>query len=294
MLDHRVRGFTMLELAVVLLIIALVLGGGGVLFIASLRGHQMDDTKARMAAIQQALLDYRHVYQRIPCPADITYTTCAASFGLESGTVDTDTGSSTYGQFIGCAYGSGTPQANFRSGNVYGGMVPTQELNLPDEFAFDGWGRRVLYVVDAAFTVTNALLPTTINPNNGNFVALTDTEPRITITNTMSPGGAVKTSSAAYVLVSFGVNGHGAYPRLGSLVDSVGNCIETSLLPPIAAYSENLDEQQNCHCDADATSTVFDAMFVQHASTSDAANVLDSFDDVVRYATRADLRAAYE
>ena len=87
------------------------------------------------------------------------------------------------------------------------GMVPTRTLKLPDDYAFDSWGRRIMYTVSKDMTQANAM----------NIFSATDTMARMTIFNgTGSVGNwGTNTVNAAYVLLSFGPNGHGSYSRNG-------------------------------------------------------------------------------
>ena len=147
------------------------------------------------------------------------------------------------------------------------GGVPTRTLKLPDDYAYDGWGRRIMYAVSRDMTLTGAF---GIYPGS-------DTSARMTMLN---PGaeftGAADTTYAAYVLISFGVNGHGSYSRGGG----------STLL---SSGSQNIDEQQNCDCDSTTVSTGLDGIFVQRAPTLDSTNRSNSFDDIIAYSTRADL-----
>ena len=79
----RAKGFTLLEMSIVLAIIAVVMGSGLAIFSAALEKQQLQQTNAKLAAIQKALLTYRTANNRIPCPADITYPYASQYFGVE-------------------------------------------------------------------------------------------------------------------------------------------------------------------------------------------------------------------
>jgi|CXWL01.1.fsa_nt_gi prepilin-type N-terminal cleavage/methylation domain-containing protein len=315
------RAFTLLELSIVLLIISVVMGGIMVLFNQSLEQQQVQETQTKMAAIQKALSDYRLAFLRIPCPADATQAMDATSsnyYGVEAANNGTCTGgtpaanfsiaastftgsttnasavvtsvSSTTGLSIGTVVSgtgitSGTTIASIDSATqitldtaatatnagitisrntVVGGMVPTKTLQLPDDYAIDGWGRRIMYMVDVNLTASAgfATVPVTDSATN-----------RITINDST---GAARTTSAVYALISFGKNGHGGYNRSGS---------STRLANYISA---DADELTNCHCSSAAAATAFSSTFVQKPIST------GTFDDLVLYATRADLRAPYE
>ena len=161
------RGFTLLELSIVLTIIAVILGGGLAIVTGSIQATQYNATVTRMDVIEKALLDYSVANSRIPCPADLTLTAATAT----TGTYYNTTAGADYGVEAGAdaksaiATGTGlctgtnmTPQANFvsASGAAEGGM-PTRALQLPDDYMYDGWGRRFRYAVDPATTVKGAV-----------------------------------------------------------------------------------------------------------------------------------------
>ncbi len=247
-------GFSLIEICIVLGIIAIVTASGMTIFSNSLQERQLKDTQKKMQAIQDALLNYRSVFNRIPCPADVTQAISATPtnyFGTEAATPGTCTGGTPAANFstvvtlsgnttsgsttvtmastTGVAVGQGVSGNGIPGGNTVvsfvantsvtlataatatasgvsltfvdevEGMVPTKTLRLPDDYAFDGYGRRIMYAVDARFTATNAF--TSIPASNIGT--------RMTV---LDQSDNPKTTTAAYVLVSFGPDGFGAYP----------------------------------------------------------------------------------
>lgn len=322
-------GFSLLELSVVLTIIAVVMAMTLTSFIGNLEKSQEDDTKARMKIIQQALLDFRRAHGRLPCPANLTTALSNANFGVSSAQMGACTGGTpasnfstnlsrtatvasgataitstntsgvlayAYSIFNATAFPQGAVLSAITSGTaatsaapssaaitgqavIYGhvaaGAVPVRTLNLPDEYAMDGWGRRIFYGVSAPLTAVDGFSTTPVS----------NTASRITINNV---NGTAITSTAAYVLVSYGVNGHGAFPRDGGVAR-------------LDVGSTNTNERENCGRTVDGassctttTSTLFDSVFVQSFPTKDTSNPLNSFDDIVMYATRSQLRVATE
>jgi hypothetical protein len=199
---------------------AMLAAGGMTVFSAALQKKQRVDTENKMVAIQKALLDYRNAMNRIPCPADITPALTSGNFGIEGATAGTCTG--------------GTPAANFSSGNNVQGMVPTKTLRLPDDYAFDGWGRRIMYAVDKRFTNTNGFttynisaagaLTITFGSTGGSPInfSLPANGGSVSASSTYSGGGATFPASGAIngdrTGVVWGVNGgwnddtNGVYP----------------------------------------------------------------------------------
>src|ERR1035438_9307553 len=95
---RSIRGFTLLELAIVLVIIAIVTGMSIQTGISVVATARQTATVNKMKAIDGALMAYRTANDRLPCPADLTIKQGSANFGVEGATPGTCTG--------------GTPAAN--------------------------------------------------------------------------------------------------------------------------------------------------------------------------------------
>ena len=242
-------GFTLLEMSVVLAIIGVIMSGSMTLLSSNFQNQQLSITKSKLQTIRNTLYAFRAAYGRIPCPADATIAQTAANFGIEA---------STAGDCI----STGTIKANFSGGGNVEGMVPAKTLNLPDDYAFDGWGRRIMYAVDQLYTASAGFTTNAIS-----------TAGTVTISN---GAGLGTKASAVYALLSFGPNGHGSYPRSGGSTR-------------FNAGSVNTDEHTNCNCNSSATATTFNSTFVQRMPSLDPANALDTFDDLVAFATRMQL-----
>jgi prepilin-type N-terminal cleavage/methylation domain-containing protein len=197
----RSAGFTLLEISVVLVIIALVVGGGLSLLVASAKSAQFNGTVAKMDAIQKALLQYRVAFNRIPCPGDLTLTASSSNYGTEGANQGTCTG--------------GTPAANYSGSGVAEGAVPTGALRLPDDYMYDAWGHRFRYAVSVNMTAASPFsgaCPTgAITVNDATETA--------------------RTTDAAYALISHGANGHGGFTSNGVVynggstnADELTNC----------------------------------------------------------------------
>jgi len=111
------RGFTLVELAVVIAIVALLLGALLVPLATQVQGRNIKETRQSLEEIKEALLGYAVTQGRLPCPD-------TDRDGLED-----------------C--GAGNPW------DVLEGFLPWQELTVP---ATDAWGRIFRYVVTREFT----------------------------------------------------------------------------------------------------------------------------------------------
>ncbi len=256
--NTKTAGFSLLEMSVVLVIISTVIGVGVAYIGMSIEKKQRDTTILRMNAIQKALLDYRRAYEIIPCPSDITLAETNTNFGRGNIIAPCD-GVAPAPNFI---YDLGV--------DTFGGGVPVRTLKLPDEYAFDGWGRRFTYFVDGNVTG--------YRQSGFNFQAFT-IDSGVGWISVSDGNGTTLTSIALYALISHGPNGHGAYTRYGT--------------SRINAGSSNAYELQNCGCNAGAVYTSYGGSLVQGPYKTNPATG-DTFDDIVVYGTRASLRHVTE
>lgn len=257
-----VKGFTLLELSIVLLIIGTLVGGAITIFNYSMRQQQIDITRERLKAIQKALLDYRQAFYSIPCPAPyISNDITASTFGRGETFLATGATCSSVGTYV--------PSFQVGVTDVYGGGVPVRTLKLPDDYAFDGWGRRFTYFMDSEvankYAFTNSTIST--SPAPGDLLVKDNT-------------GATVAAKVLYVIVSHGENGHGARTRPGAATINAG--------------STNTNEQDNCGCNSSGVVTGHDANFVIGPHSVNTSVSTDTFDDIVVYGTRALMPASGE
>ena len=78
------RGFSLLELSVALVVVALVVGFGVTGGKNALEGSDRVTTQQRLAVIKKALDNYARLNGYLPCPARRDLTPSNASFGVES------------------------------------------------------------------------------------------------------------------------------------------------------------------------------------------------------------------
>jgi prepilin-type N-terminal cleavage/methylation domain-containing protein len=187
------QGFTLTELAVVLVVIALVLGG-----LISPLATQVDvrmtaETRKDLADIREALLGFAVINGRLPCPAAATTTSGTAGAGLEASH----------------DAGGNCPNAS--------GVVPWVTLGVPET---DAWGQRYSYRVTPAFA--QRLSP----PRSAAFDLST---PGTLDVRSAAVGGTMVAGNLPAVVVSHGANGRGGYNRQGvqlpggEVVDEVDN-----------------------------------------------------------------------
>ena len=185
------HGFSLIQISVLLTI-------GAIIMASLLPGSGAGDFNKKIAgdvnkldAVEAATITFMAKYGRRPCPADGSYDVNAANFGLEAGTPGTCTSTNLMG-----------PDSS-GAGYVIAGVIPTKTLNLPDDYAFDAWGRRFTYTVDKRATSTSACYARQNAGATGGIV-IKNTNGGTTLDNVM----------VAYI--DHGADGNGAFPAGGS------------------------------------------------------------------------------
>jgi prepilin-type N-terminal cleavage/methylation domain-containing protein len=248
---RKKSAFTLLELSIVLIISSIIITGSIGLSGTAIKNAKIDTTNNRLEKIEQALLAYVRINKRLPCPASLydieTDSTYASQKGV-AGVCDLDN--------IDGIFTSITTNADAL---VYGAL-PAKTLGLSIEYAKDGFKNKFSYVVPKGLTEIYG-----INPGFEGLDMTVSSNSPITVNETLSgsPGTSIS-SKVAYVIISHGKNGYGAFQ------DDSG----TTQNP----VSSDLDEQNNYPISAEGTAN-FDDIFISNSGS-------DYFDDVVKYSTR--------
>jgi prepilin-type N-terminal cleavage/methylation domain-containing protein len=135
-LIRSARGFTLIELAVGLAVVALLLGSVLVPLTTQVENRKIDETQRILAQARDALLGYVAANGYFPCPADVNSNGAEA---LGAGAHDSITGS--------CAASTGTTSG-------YHGFLPSAALGVSpvdaQGYAIDAWGytsNRIRYAI---------------------------------------------------------------------------------------------------------------------------------------------------
>ena len=230
----RPEGFTLVEIAVVIVVLSLLLAMMAGIATAMLGQQRREATRQRLAGVETALALFVSQNQRLPCPANGTLAGTDANAGLEQ--IATP----------------GLPTANTCTvagvaNSQQHGVVPWRSLGLSEQDATDGWGNRLTYRVSTDFITAPSMNMTYCNPG-GTAVAVT----LATLTGYCNPGcaaatfptsctppasvtagrglsvqslagavimnpGADPSTGAAFIVISHGEGGAGAYSNAGTL-----------------------------------------------------------------------------
>ena len=193
-MSNRMAGFTLLEMAIVLLIMALLLGG----LLPSLSGRieqqRISETRKQLDEIEQALLGHAVAYGRLPCPASST------SNGMES-------------------FAPGGNPANGNCSNFNDGYVPAATLGLStsDGYSSDPWGNRMRYAVAAsnsnAFTRNGGMSATGLSALAPNLLVCSSATG---ITASGCSTGTALTASPGVPALIYSTGKNGAYGGNGT------------------------------------------------------------------------------
>jgi len=133
--------------------------------------------------------------------------------GIAAGTYVASVDSTTQITLSANATASGAQNLSFYT--AVAGMVPTRSLGLPEEYALDGWGRRITYVVDRRATLAGDATSVSY-PLSCQDLRNQSLKGSIRIFNSATDTAAKDQVMSA--LISYGRAGHGAFPIGGSSV----------------------------------------------------------------------------
>ena len=315
-------GFTLIELAVALTIVALVVGGLAVPISKRIAEQQYIDTQTNIDKAIEALVGYAIQNRRLPCP-DVSTNATDNRDGFEdiAGSVGAVTGCS-----IGIA-GTASNAVNYHSDpeGVSWGDLPWQTLGLAPPYNVDAWNNRLRYAVFTPL-VTQALPATPAFCNNtganatigfANLGCMTNpsaTGPAITAgvlnaqidmrcanpasppttpalgcatTTTVTPPSYAVSQNIVFVVYSMGTNGLGAT----SLVDLGTTSKYAFTSTTIAKYPDQAANAPEIESDTiQALASIKRRQFVVRART-DETSASGAFDDVFGYMSAATLAA---
>lgn len=178
------RGFTLAEMAIVVLLISIAMTMGLKMVTAKLESAAYSETKSRQEQIKIALLGYLRTNKKLPCPDNSDNTVVAT--------------------------GDAAATCHAAATDGYG-IVPWKTLGIPRDAALDGWGNYFTYrVANGIAGAKNWTSTTLVTPFDTN--ELTTQTNALTIQELNVAGDALvaTTAKAVVVILSHGKNGKGA------------------------------------------------------------------------------------
>lgn len=260
------RAFTLVEVAIVILISGLFIAMGATVYTNQMRGYYYQKTLDNLQQTQYAITEFFFRYGRYPCPADPTLPPGDSMYGREWCT-DTPPLPPHVGVSPNIAYRSFGARDTDKDGfpnTVAIGVLPFATLdekviNTPYVIAnaFDGYGHMLSYAVSDDMTknrysYSNPVPPTlgAINVRDANNVSVVFPE-----------------KSAHYVVYSHSETAEGAYTKEGN---RIGNCFIPGLtVIPSTGYNPGTAgiqvELENC----DNNDAIFVKALTSYADTDD-------------------------
>ena len=185
------RGFTLIELSIVLVIIGLLISMFVSYGSAQITATRIINTKQKQQAIKLALIGFISRNHRLPCPAAANLNQGEAGYGIEA---------------TGCA------------GTVATGIIPWSSLGLPESSASDAYYNRFTYQVSVNATTTSDQTVAGMRGESTMHTAspiVVGNAPTGNQSNDCSIGNT-NPCAAVVVIVSHGQNGSGAFTNTGN------------------------------------------------------------------------------
>ncbi len=205
------NGFTLLEIAIVMVLIGLVIAPA----IALYQNYRIDkdwtETEEKLNIAVNELGGFRSIYSRYPCPASQTAMPGDANYGFEDCSINS-AGS--------CVNGVCTYSSNIAGQFVTVGALPFKTLNLQESESYDTRLNRFRYAVTRDLTVSS-----TFTMSGGGIGIIDKTGTSI----------IDQPDTGHFVIISHGDNKIGGYTRAG--------------LQSAICTAAPTDEQENCDAD---------------------------------------------
>lgn len=190
------HGFTLVEIAMVLLIVTLLLTGLVPTITSQMDQQRTNDTRKQMSEIKEALIGFALINGRLPCAARGATPTGQSYSGIYAGNEYTNCSNAGY------------------AANAYG-VVPWVTLGTSET---DAWGNRFTYRVSSDFA--DAIASATYGgctpsplPTQASFGLCSAGDPDI---YSAASGGTIVANNVPAIIISHGKNGAGAWTPQGT------------------------------------------------------------------------------
>ncbi len=231
--DNSAKGFSIVELALVLIIFGMVISTVMLGYKYYLNRNQADTTAETFNEVGTALFEFQIQEGRYPCPARLAAAPSDADYGVENcagafvaAGRDVDMDGTPENALIG-----GVPFRTLIDPNNDGDFADSPYPDFTEKNAFDFWGNKKTYVVSEP--LTNAL---TFHQDSG-VIDIID-ENRDSLLEVQG--------TAQALIISHGQNRKGAYTRNGNLVENCAVGIQKQADIDAGAVGTPPDETENC------------------------------------------------
>ncbi len=238
------KGYSLIELSISILIISIIIVGAVNVSSKVDNRTKISSTKERIDKIYKAIGVYLTVNGALPCPASIEIAKSSDPL-------------SNYGVANCSTTNTGVYVSSANSDILYG-MVPVSSLGLDKEFAQDGFGSKIAYMVDKKYTDSSTF---------GSY----NSAAKIIVKESLQSGSSsqIISNEVIFAIISYGPNKYGAVPS---------NIASLSAKNPRSSSTAEMDNDINGVVSAGVGN--FDNII----TASDLSDTV--FDDMVFYKTR--------
>jgi type II secretory pathway pseudopilin PulG len=180
---RRERGFSILEIAVVIAILGFLAFLVAPILSSTVNFSRLRETRTRLDPLKTAIVAFVAANNRLPCPAVESLASADANYGREAATPGTCTG------------------ATALAGGAVRGVVPWVALGLPADVATDAYGRLFTYIV----TTSQTNLTANTVPGMTGVITVHSATP-VAVANQVNTGNL-----AVAAVISHGSNGAGGF-----------------------------------------------------------------------------------
>ncbi len=136
-------GYSLLEMAIVLVIFGLISVAALQVYVLYKKDAQIEQTNISLLRAKNAIGDFRKMYGRYPCPARVDAVRGDSDYGYEKiDPVTHDCQAVAGGVFV-----STSNNSALSNRDVFIGILPFRQLNLPEKLVSDGYKNRLGYAV---------------------------------------------------------------------------------------------------------------------------------------------------
>lgn len=263
----QAHGFTLIEMAIVLVLITILIGGLAVPLTAQIQARRIAETRTEMSATRDALLGFAmtHVCS-IDCTSGTNHpltTSCTDARNDYCGSAAASTQPLITRHYLPCpdTDGDGRENRNGNSGECDSAGTPVVRRGLPwltlGVKGHDAWGNRFTYAVTPAFAAHSGFTTTPAG-----------TPGELNVFANRTCASAYVAENVPLILVSHGQNGRGATNINGGT--------------PLAAASVPAEERQNLAIAPADLACLTDKSFVQQ-------NPGETFDDILLWMSSGEI-----
>ena len=254
----KLGGFTLIEMSVMLVILSFAAVSMVVANQDVQKLGKVKSTEATIKKVNKALLKYAKKFGAFPCPSVPFLLMNDGALGFAANNP-------------GDCDNAGTDEGIITSsdGSSYRGAVPIRTLGLKDEDMFDGWNRRLIYVVSKNVTLSttyaeksNLILLSDFSSGSSNSESWYSVNPTYT-----------KRANVPFILMSAGENGFGSF-KMTTSSQNIGDVID-----PVST-SSSLPEALNYKLVNHVGSSLIDESVVNNMYVK-PDDIVDNFDDIV-------------